>query len=575
MAENNHGLYVPELKVSAWVAETDPKDAATWLSSLPLANAPEAAREIYQSLYTLNRQKLPVSVRLKLMALFDEPVSRTAENLAAGLRSGGMALNDKKRRLADFIRQVRQEMAVGYKIILIDALNARLLMGKQKILATAAQQAIRYLAEVLQSCYQVYVPIPVGIWKELHTLYRIAEQNDFFGQTPEQGLVIEQRYRDAMLLGLCNPYQLPEGEWRKIAQFISLWGDVAVIHGNVKVSSVAGQFLVDLDSDRPPVAYPRGVSVTGTDSLRVLNALPLTATVQDFVRRFKKGEPGVLNKLGVDCLHGACLDMLRRMRRSWGLATGRRGDRIRKSGQCFVANSINAIHFFASGQRAFVKPLFADSHLELSEMAPTHDEPASLPEGLDMDIGEPINSDYLDFDDTVPTVADKKPRMMAESLLHSSHVYRVETWQIYDESPSGLQLNQKQVDRQQVRVGDILGVADGVNQVSWRLGVVRWIKTPEPRNVDIGIEMLGGPARPVAIKKDSGSSDYCQALLLPSVPILKRPATLVTTAGMFEEKASYQLVDGETGEVRRITALKLADHSNAFEHFVFADSSQA
>ena len=58
MTTSTLGLYIPEIKVSAWVAETHPKEAAEWLNDLPYGDASEAAREIYQSLYTLNRQKL-------------------------------------------------------------------------------------------------------------------------------------------------------------------------------------------------------------------------------------------------------------------------------------------------------------------------------------------------------------------------------------------------------------------------------------------------------------------------------------------------------------------------------------
>ena len=66
---NHLALLIPEKEVSAWAAETNPKEARAWLESLPLADSGEAARDIYQALYTLNRLELTMQSRLELMEL--------------------------------------------------------------------------------------------------------------------------------------------------------------------------------------------------------------------------------------------------------------------------------------------------------------------------------------------------------------------------------------------------------------------------------------------------------------------------------------------------------------------------
>jgi len=573
MTTSTLGLYIPEMKVSAWVAETHPKEAAEWLNDLPYGDASEAAREIYQSLYTLNRQKLGPADRLKLMSLYHEPVARVVKGLTVSFRSGGLALSENKRKLADFVRQLKQEMAIGFKLAMIDAISTRMMMSKKKVIEASLESAMRYLAEVLYSCYQVYVPVPMGTWKEMHILYRYAEENDWFGQPADANPSIEKYYRDALLIGLCNPYQLPDGEWNKVYQFIDHWGDLAELHGDITTHNIAGRFLIDLDADAPPVAFPRGVSVSQADNLRALNALPLTSMVQDFVRRIKKGDPAVRTKMGVDCLDINCLDILRRMRRAWGLATGRRGDRIRKSGQCFVANSVSAIHYFASGQRPFVQPLFSESHNQpVVEHVAEPDVPGELPEGLDLDLGEPLNDNFIDLD-TIGGTGKKKARNLADPIFAPERVYRAEPWGIHDQSVTGIQLTHKEAGNQQVRVGDVVGIEDGVNKDTWRIGVVRWVRTPKPRIIDIGVEMLSSKATPVAIRHDQRGTAYVPALLLPPVNILKRPATLVVPAGTYVEGDIYFVVDASEGPARKVAGLKLLERTAAFEYFVFANAA--
>ena len=74
-------LTLPTKRVSAWMAETDPKYAQAWIASLPLADSAETAREIYQALYTLNRQDLDAARRFELMELYNAPVATVTSTL--------------------------------------------------------------------------------------------------------------------------------------------------------------------------------------------------------------------------------------------------------------------------------------------------------------------------------------------------------------------------------------------------------------------------------------------------------------------------------------------------------------
>ena len=72
---NGLSLSIPAKEISAWVVETSPKETRAWLASLPMADSATAAREIYQSIYTLNRLDLGPQERVKLMEFYREPLA--------------------------------------------------------------------------------------------------------------------------------------------------------------------------------------------------------------------------------------------------------------------------------------------------------------------------------------------------------------------------------------------------------------------------------------------------------------------------------------------------------------------
>src|SRR4030067_399358 len=72
---------LPPWQTSAWVGETAPTGAAPCLAAWPLADSVQAAQQIYQALFTLNRMPLAADDRLVLMELYRKPVAAGAAGL--------------------------------------------------------------------------------------------------------------------------------------------------------------------------------------------------------------------------------------------------------------------------------------------------------------------------------------------------------------------------------------------------------------------------------------------------------------------------------------------------------------
>lgn len=568
-------LSIPKKRVSAWVAETKPKEARVWISHLPMADAGEAARELYQSLYTLNRLELPVQERCQLLELYEQPVKTVIDGLSHHFHPPILPLNKKKRQLAQFIRRLRQEMANGYKLLIRDISESRMLWGKRKLKVAATEAAVRYLGEILHSCYQVYVPTPPTVWRELHVLYRFSEDNDWFGgEAAGAGLQssspIYQRYLQVVLLGLCNPYQLPEREWLHVAQFLGKWGHLAGISDELYIQDKGSQFLIDLNADNPPLPYPKDNNMLDGRRYRRLDTSELAHKAQEFLSLLEDGAAACDLDIGIDCLDSACKEILKRMFRFWGATARRLHSRKKKKGRCFVVTGINALHFFASGQ----KPFSAHGTAKLERGSSLVQSGKSTftvsvsPEDTPMD----TDAVFIDLDkpDTEPELVANLEQT-TDSMLPAEEVYRVEGWRIGDESAGGMSLSTDENVSQHLRVGEVVGTRDSGDGASWQVAVVRWVKSQTSGEVEVGLEFIAPKISPVAARSlKSPDTIYQQSLLVPAITALKQPASIVLPSGIYEANQAFMLAD-EDGE-RKVVGLSLINESVAFDHVVFANS---
>lgn len=546
-AVNELAFSIPAKCVSAWSVETDPELARQWLASLPLADSAETGRELYQALYTLNRQDLDPHQRFALMELYQGPLADVARRLQSHYSHAALPLSPKRHQLVAFVRQLHMEMAHGYKCCLYDLAHCWKPWVRRKRRIEAVERALHYLGEVLVDSYLAYLPSPPGVWREIHGLYRYAEslgeQHEPIRLTQEGAAVslsVTERYLRLLLLGLSQPYQLPRHECLQVRSLLERHAAQARLTTLTRVSSPAGCFVVDLCADAPPFPYPRGEVLVPDDNRRLLDALGLVHRVHGFMRRLQQGEQARHLDLGIECLDAACQDLLRRLMRAWGVPARRRHGRLRRRGQVFVCVGIPTIHFFASGQRPFAPP-----------------DAVSLPPAFEAS-GEGLSSPA--------PVADTSPSQRTS--------YRVDRWQVRDISPRGLLLARVGERGAPVRVGEVVGIQEVRDPGRWSAACVRWLRCPEPEVVEMGVELLAPQLRPVAVRRLGAVGrrrQYAPALLLPALPAARRPASLLVARNTCPENEDLELLEDTAAAPRRVRALRLLERSGSFEQHVVTD----
>lgn len=534
-------LSLPPKRESAWVVETSPEQTGKWLSALPLADGAQTGRLLYQALYTLNRMPLDVADRLAILELYRQPVGTVTAALQTHFVHFGLPLRPRQKQLADFLMQLQMEMAYGYKHIVAAGQSARRPWEDENF-RLAMERTVRYLGEVLLRAYQVYMPVPTGVWREIHDLYRYAEQHAC-AHLPlaDEGGSIAESYLQVLMLGLCGPYQLLQNECHQVNAFVARWTRRVRISPHIENVDPVGHFLLDLDADHPAVPYPHDVPLRDAAGLRVVNALELARTAYEFMKRLRKGEPPRTLDLGFECVGSACVDTLKRMLRFWGMAGRRHFSRHPSRKPLSLCLGVNAVHFFVDGQRPFTPP-------DRSPVIP--ERVAAVPDDAQL---------------------EAEARSEGTESAVSGETFRVDSrWLVHNESAGGMSLSRRGDVGVHTRVGDVIGIHNpDVNR--WRIGVVRWVKSPDTQRVEVGVEMLAPFAQPLAVRPlGTNPSSYGQALLLPPIEALHQPATIIVQSGAY--RAGHELEIAETGlPARRVCILNVVERTTSFSQVIFAD----
>lgn len=525
------------------MVETDAKKAEAWVASLPVTDSASTARQLYEAVYTLNRVGLDPEHRLALMEIYRRPLASAVSGLRNNFSQLALPLTPPLKQLSDFLLQAHIEFSYGYKHVIEAARGQRKPWERTEFLL-AMERTLRYLGGVLLSAYHVYMPAPSGIWREIHDLYQYADDHDVvataIGREDTQSL--GQRYLEILMLGVCGPYQLSQNECHRVSAFLERWSGKVEIDRHVEDIDPVGKFLVDFDSDHPAVPFPRDVPMRAGENLRTVNAIELARTVYNFIKSLQKGiSPRTLD-LGFECVTGSCVDTLRRMMKLWGVASSRHFTRRRAHESVSLCVGVNAIHFFTGGQHPFAVV-----------------NPAPEP-------GPAVLTGSMPKVDTAAPVEQATPE-----------IFRIDSrWHVRDESASGLLLARTGEAGMPMRVGDLLGVQKpGSSQ--WRIGVVRWLKSPDVRHIEMGVEMLAPSATALAVRATDPSEKenrFRQALLIPPIDVLRQPVTLIIQREKCRVGQDIEILSAGDKAPRTARILKVVERTGAFAQLVFADLAQ-
>lgn len=565
------GLAIPEQgKPDKDSFDLKPRNVDAWLDTLPRGNVGETARQVFDALVESNRCQYPYQNRQHFLEASRETVLYVTDSMKRHFVGINSPLPEKNRKIASATREIHHAMATGYMITIENMLQGSLLFSDNNLLATLIQRAISSLGRVLLTCYQTYTPYPTGIWSEIHKLFAAAEQRKIHTMTITDDhynnahkTTINAEYLRLLLVALTSPYRLRHGEVGKVYEVLTRWVAKCRLNAmNQDNSHLKAKFGVNLASDEPPRSVMLATEDTNHENCRIMDSETLTKAIRkDIKQGFRAGETTIT---GIEMTRSdISQDLMRRLLIAWCIFPKRSFPRNHKDEQVQVTLGLTATHqIIISGTRK------TDDEEDIFSHAARYEA---------NNVKNPIADNQPDVWDMIyfPTDTDGfgvlEEQFKKEQIANGKkNVYAAETWLILNESARGYCLQSMGGTHNRAQVGELIGIHRQTPSQTWKwgIGVIRWLRSDVQNGLLLGIEMLTPDAAAIGIRAvNNAKHDYQRTLMLPELPAVNQPTTLVTAAVPY--RVGHKLVINILGKEILIKLCKQVQNSGLFAQFQF------
>jgi hypothetical protein len=523
----------PSIKPDAAPDFTDSSGCAKWLQSLPLINVGPSNVRLLAQLDELNAYGIAPAERLKILELLREAVSFVQKEHSKKFASRPAPLAKPEREILESVYALWDALSYGYQ----HCLKAVAGGASATSAALIGQRVLWCTGQRMVACYQAYQDVGEREWKLLHSVYAFVEDRGVAGgevaHPAHKGrqTTCTETYAQILLIDLANPGKLTPRQIELISLWLERWTPKVSIG---RAPAAAGDGVAPLVIDLSGAA---GASrrIPEGDTIRVLDIHELGSSVRKRVGLLRKGETPAALGLGEDVTAPLAESLLTMLYRRWCEdKQSRAHPRRSASGTAQICSGMAAVHYFVTGRAFAVR----GSPQKISQVQ--HEQIATL--------------------GRVATRHEDEPGPPPD--------FAVETWQIKDESASGLRL--ARVDpavSSRLMLGQLLGIrlADAK---AFLLCAVKWLSVSVEFELRAGVHILPGIPRGAAIRAVGAhaAEQYIPAFLLPAVAALQAPETLVVPAGWFKPNREIEVLTERPGKLRLAS---IVDRGADFERVTF------
>jgi hypothetical protein len=514
--------------------DTSPEAVKRWVDDLPLVNTARTRQLLEDALGWINILDIPPQERFEALELLATPAMCVGDALKKSFLGRPIPLTGRALESANACIDTCRRMAVGYEILAEDLENEN---TGGTLLTIAIHRALRYLSEGLLADYQIYTRHPEGLWREIHTLYALAELKGtatrpvIDNTLPTTGSsAIDTVYKQILLLSLACPYQLRQNEIHYVYNALLDWAGYSRLAG-ADDTEIHGQFAVNLDADNPPVYRALGSESRTGDELRILDTRDLEGRLRDVLSRQSAGSG---NRTGIGDTR-----TLQRLMLCWGVMPRRSFPREPLDEPVKLVVGLNNVHMI-------IQPGSGDS----SAADDMHEQDAGNEFLRDptLERATSINTGPARRDTFQHAAAETGGDNLRGAYVASApDTARMESWKIADMSPGGYCLLHDSREASRARIGELVAIANRQEQDAgdWHLGVIRWMKFSMDRGLELGIQILvqesataiwtsncgdsvtDGSRTPGILLSGTESIGRQDILLLPSMPVLSDGAAML------------------------------------------------
>lgn len=541
-----------------------------WFDTLPLANIRVSTKTIYKTLKETNLQLVAYKKRLYFLEKIHEPVADLASNLKKLNLNRELPLDEKHTRIAVLIQKLHKQISIGYKQVLKDLLNCRfffLCPGKSKLITLVIQRIIRHNSLAIIANYQFYNLPQSGQWTEIHQLFLLAHKQKLLNKKvidPSLQLVsetsIKNIYLQILLVSIADPYRMAQHHTFSIFKQLEEWASLADLHLHLD-SEDKNALVIDLSKDTQP-SFVAPQDVTDKQVLWTINTSKLDYA--HLIEHFN-GPETQTTEINVE--------LLKQLSLSWGISPSRQHSRRPAKAHLKVAIGLNNVHYVLNGNAEpdWMQTKTSDeNNLILSEN--------TLP-------GNGFTSHNIESTIKVSDIwgevfQNKSLNPESNDALKSSEKKKdPHDWEMINESIGGYCLLWDHPASINARVGELIAISHDSEKKDgyWFVGTIRWLKCVKADKIQIGVQIIAPNAIAVSTSKFASMQEgmKSRAVLLPAIPILKQPKTLITTALGYEVRDQvildeYRLINSNITSVKtKVVLLDTLEISSHFSRFKY------
>lgn len=520
----------------------DVASCAAWLNQLQLTNLHQAHSVLRGQMDELNRFPMRGLERLHVLESLRETISAVQGDYARKLILKKLPLSDDELTIFVAITSLWQSMVNGYQRCL-----QAYLAGDKQLSGEAAllcQRCLEYTGLQIFEHLRTGYEFDPALWQRLHALYAFAEEQGFqrapVADVP-QPISCETIYVKTLLACQAKPAELTRTQLQLMDRWLARWNDALHLEQSVSMSKEdAPPLAVDLASTHGLQSLNH---VSKSESVRYLAMVPLSKLLRVKSLLLQQGQTPQQLELGSECGSADCIDFLQRLHRNWCEPVhDRLAERHPVAQAAELCAGIEAIYAHIA-RKPFKKP------------------------GKEAGVDSMARKQIAAFG-----------RVLSDTNRFdlSQLGFALESWQIENESILGARVLREANAGGRIGVHQIVGLRPG-DASAFIIGKINWAQVTRSGHLRMGIGYLPGVAQAMVIRGKSINPSVAEksaaALLLPEMPALKIPASLILPRDFFQPS---KLVEA-TGLDDITRTLKLGfsvDKGIDFERVSFSEVSQ-
>ena len=552
--------------------------ARSWALALPVTSSSQVAQQLIAVLGQLNRIELSPELRYNISEELRRPLLVATVSLSRHFLKQPLIMPAQPRYMAELADELYALAGTAYTIVAVHTIQRRDSIGEvnpARLVCESIHRAIRFAGASLLQTFQLYRPVTLQGWLTLHQLYALAEGQNLTQLTVEDELsgsgTITTAYLQALVLGCCKPNQLRQNDLAAIYRGLQEWG------AQVKVEQEANRkalFLVDLDSDRPPL-YSQLYHQSPGPRTRYICTEPLEQQLKKLAADDHK-QGVVFDK---DTIVSPAL--LAHLITCFSKMSMRNFTRKRVAKTMGVALGLSACHYYMGGEQFFEQVLYGADYLpppseslsgnpflekqdegDLWQQAnPEEDFTGDSYTPLDEKMAHEVSVDQKTLAKLQNLDDDQQPDQQRYEALNVTMI---------DASPGGYCLEWTSELPGDIKTGDIVCV-DEDESGRWAIAAIRWVSQLDTEKTLLGLELLSPEAKPYGARmrqqKKGEETEPMRVLLLPEIKLVGQPPTLITPRAGFRERQKIVLTRHD--EEFFVQLLRQVAITGAFVQFEF------